>query len=74
MEHFLLPKEDKAGVRKLLEHVAANCTEENFEHIITKVTDVAKEQQKEEFWFECLKSLLDDDPVSQVGSGKGFWF
>ena len=72
-ENLLLPKEDKDGMRMLLKHVAANCTDCNFEEIISKLTTVAQEQKKEDFWFQCLKSLVDKDPTDKVCvmEGKG---
>ena len=65
-ENFLLPKEDKDGMRTLLRHVVANYTDSNFEEIISKVTKVAQEQNKEDFWFQCLKSLVEEDPRDKV--------
>ena len=71
MENFLLPKEDRDGVWTLLKHVVANCTDSNFEAIVSKVTTVAKEQNKADFWFQCLKSLLEEDPADKVCQGRG---
>ncbi|XP_076442527.1 uncharacterized protein LOC143281281 [Babylonia areolata] len=69
MEHELLPQDDRQGTRTLLKQALQDCSSGTLESIVSKVTTVAREQSKEGFWFQSVKSLLEEEPTSQKAAG-----
>ncbi|KAK7104847.1 hypothetical protein V1264_019502 [Littorina saxatilis] len=56
----LFPKDDREGIRSLISHMAAHYTDWNYGQVGI-ITEYAQQEGKEELWFECLKSCLEEN-------------